>query len=171
MTNYLTHLSKLKFNREACIQEIYDLGLKPYNLREKESWDDIYGAVWKDEEIHLRHRKQTGVISKGEEIIRLKYILSNALKEVVTPVATLHRRNTPLPMHKDKMECSINIVLDGDEAPITFEDVGDIYYNAAIVNVSQMHCVKLNPEPRLLLKFCIRKTKYMECVEKLNAFI
>lgn len=171
MKGYIQSLSKLGFNKDKLIENINDAKLRPYDLRNKSEWDTIYGAIWKNESIHIRHRKQTGIMNSGNEVLRLKNIISNIIGEEVKPVATLHRKDAPLPMHKDKMQCSINIVLSGNISPITFEDIGDVYYETALINVSKMHCVKPSNEPRLLLKYCIEKTPYEICEEKLNAFI
>lgn len=163
------HLN-LDYNQEKLIQEIYDYKLKPYNLREKDKWNSVYGANWVAEEVNIRHRKHTGIIDEGEEILRIRNFLDNALETKTRAVATLHRRNTPLPMHKDNMPCCINIVLEGNISPITFKDAGDIYYTCALINVSEYHMVKPEDKPRLLLKYCITDKSYKQCSEILNAY-
>lgn len=168
MQDYLRHLD-LPYDADCLIKEIYNTGLKPYNLRERQNWDSVYGAEWVSEEVNIRHRKHTGIIDSGHHILDLKNYLDSILATETKAVATLHRKNTPLPMHKDNMPCCINIVLEGNISPITFRDVGDIYYTCALINVSEYHYVKSEPEPRLLLKFCVSDKSYKECKEIFDA--
>lgn len=169
LQDYLTHLN-LEYNKEKLIQEVYDYKLKPYDLRKKDNWDSVYGAEWIDKEVNIRHRKHTGIIDEGDEILRIQSLLDDLLKTTTKAVATLHRRNTPLPMHKDNMPCCINIILEGNISPITFKDIGDIYYTCALINVSKYHMVKAEEDPRLLLKYCITDKSYKQCSEMINVF-
>lgn len=77
--------------------------------------------------------------------------------------------NTHVPMHSDSGTiCSVNILLEEDSAPITFEDIGDVYYRCAFVNVGgKRHMVKSWPEERVLLKYSIKNRSYEECLRKI----
>ena len=77
--------------------------------------------------------------------------------------------NTHVPMHSDSGTiCSVNIILEEDAAPITFEDIGDVYYRCAFVNVGgKRHAVKSWPEERWLLKYSIKDRSYEECLRKI----
>lgn len=66
--------------------------------------------------------------------------------------------------HSDHMTISaFNIILDAD-GPITWEKIGDVYYNCALLNVREVHSVKTN-SPRLLLKLAIFDKEYKEILE------
>lgn len=170
MNEYLTHLN-LDYDQNKLIDEIYENKLKAYDLRNRNSWDSVYGAEWVAEEVNIRHRKHTGILNEGEHILELKSKFDNILKTETRAVATLHRKNTPLPMHRDNMPCCINIVLEGNISPITFKEVGDIYYKCALINVSEYHMVKSEDEPRLLLKYCITDKSYNECKILLSEYL
>ena len=77
--------------------------------------------------------------------------------------------NTHVPMHRDSGTiCSVNIILEEGLAPITFEDIGDIHYRCAFINVGgQRHAVQAWPEERWLLKYSIKDRSWEECVRKI----
>ena len=68
-------------------------------------------------------------------------------------------------MHPDKNTlCAINIVLSDTYGPIEFEDLGEIYYDCAILNLQKKHAVPSFPEERVLLKFSIFDVSYKDAL-------
>lgn len=87
---------------------------------------------------------------------------SRAGKEIISHVQFYRLdAESELPMHRDPMRkarCAVNILLDDYNAPITFEEIGDVYYKVALVDVSRAkHMVKAYPKDRRLVKFTISK--------------
>ena len=84
-------------------------------------------------------------------------------------VAYKQYANTSVHMHVDPAtECSVNIVLSDDYAPVIFEDYGEIHYECALFNTSLNHAVPKYSEERLLLKFSFLDTSYDKVREMLN---
>ena len=74
--------------------------------------------------------------------------------------------HSEIPMHADHGTIScINILLSDTYAPITFEDIGDVTYECALVNVAQRHAVKSHPEERILLKLSIFDKSYEDVLK------
>ena len=66
-------------------------------------------------------------------------------------------------MHSDiNTKCCINIILSKDSAPIVFEDIGEVTYKCALLNITKRHMVPAFHLERLLLKFSIFDKTYEE---------
>ena len=70
-------------------------------------------------------------------------------------------------MHRDLLDtrASINVVLSERSAPITMEDIGDTYYDAALIIIRLLHGVKKHPDLRVVLKFSISDKEYQDVLE------
>tara|TARA_B110000285_G_C15022105_1_gene562154 strand:- start:230 stop:751 length:522 start_codon:yes stop_codon:yes gene_type:complete len=170
MKDYVHHL-KLECDFEELKKEIKQLKVSPYNLRDKNNWDESLKAKWRDKELNVRHRKTSGYIDcEGKEINRIVEYFKNILNCEIKPVYTIQRKNTELPMHRDSevMLASINILLEDNYIPITFEDIGEVNYKIALINISKYHMVKSQDIDRELLKLCIFNKSFNECKELLN---
>ena len=77
------------------------------------------------------------------------------------------KENTVLPEHVDNgTQCSVNIILTDDAAPVTFSGI-DYYYSQALLNTTVPHSVTNGPKERILLKISI----FDETYEQLSARI
>ena len=73
-----------------------------------------------------------------------------------------------IPYHHDgRPKCSINILLSEDNAPITFEDIGDVHYKCALLDVKKKHMIKAHDKDRWLFNLSILEKTYDECLERL----
>ena len=71
------------------------------------------------------------------------------------------KANSSVHMHIDPATlCSINIIVSEDNAPVIFEEFGEIYYKCALFNTSLNHAVPAHNKERLLLKFSYLDTPY-----------
>tara|TARA_Y100001954_G_C15781621_1_gene590139 strand:+ start:645 stop:1706 length:1062 start_codon:yes stop_codon:yes gene_type:complete len=72
-----------------------------------------------------------------------------------------------LPTHTDRgHEVSFNIVLSEKRSPITFNEVGDVEYEQALINVSKKHSVKKHSDERLLMKYLVYDIQFDEAVKR-----
>jgi hypothetical protein len=90
-----------------------------------------------------------------------------------------HAPNTDLLPHVDpKCRCSINFVLSGADAPVTFHEsliktgvAGgasvDYYYEQAVLNTFLPHSVKSSDTERILFKICILNESYESVVSRI----
>ena len=100
----------------------------------------------------------------GSEVKKLKTYFQDLFGVKILPRFLKQQANFEIPMHKDygTIAC-INILLTDERSPITFEDIGDVDYECALVNVAERHMVKPHPEERLLLKLSVFDKTYEEC--------
>ena len=76
--------------------------------------------------------------------------------------------NTEVPMHADNgTQTCINIVLSDNYGPITFEDIGDVHYTCALLDVKKKHMIRAHDKDRWLFNLSILEKTYDECVKKL----
>ena len=109
---------------------------------------------------------QGHVIETYPEINRVQTQICNLLEcKNIQPRYYKQEINTAVPMHPDKNTlCAINIVLSDTYGPIEFEDLGEIYYDCAILNLQKKHAVPSFPEERVLLKFSIFDISYKDAL-------
>lgn len=80
--------------------------------------------------------------------------------------------NMEVPLHVDiGGQCAVNILLKGDNAPITFEDWGDIHYDCALIDIMQKHGVPAHPNERWLFRITIFDRSYEEMRNDLGHLI
>lgn len=69
---------------------------------------------------------------------------------------------TVLPYHKDHgTQCSINVLLSGNAAPISF-DGHEYYYRNCLLNTQESHAVYNGPSPRVLFKISIKDQSFQK---------
>jgi hypothetical protein len=73
--------------------------------------------------------------------------------------------------HEDYAETSValNFTFDDGVAPLTFRDVGDIYYKCCLFNVANFHSVKPSSIDRLMMRITPINVNYQEICKKLDA--
>ena len=98
---------------------------------------------------------------KGGEALRLSEKIANIVNlevEYLKPQFLKLYKGEELRWHVDKLvRVGINFVLKGNSTPVQFLDYPEpIYYDNAILNTSEMHCVPfMKDEDRILLKMRI----------------
>lgn len=159
MNKYYTHLN-FDYNTEALIKEAALANYKPFESGNQNGnfWD--YAPTW------MQGRVKDFI--NFPEVERLtKFIAHKINSSDVRPRFYKQEANTELPMHRDQnTKCCVNIVLSKSSAPIMWEDIGNVSYNCALLNITQSHAVSAFPEERLLLKFSIFDVEYEEAVRR-----
>lgn len=161
MKEYYTHLD-FGYDKNALIAEAEIATYKPFESGYNNGTFFSYAPTW------LQGRVTD--FDKFPEVKRLTdYIAHKINSSDVRPRFYRQEANTAVPMHRDQnTKCCVNIVLSKKTAPITFEDIGDINYECALLNITQSHEVKEYPEERLLLKFSIFDVDYEDAIERWN---
>ena len=128
----------------------------------QDSWFE-YAPTWKYGRCDGRQNTAKRHVKELED-----YFVDMFDAEIVTNFI-IQDANTCVPMHSDSGTiCSVNILLEENSAPITFEDIGDVHYKCALVNVGgKRHMVKSWPEERVLLKYSIKNRSYEECLRRI----
>ena len=156
MDEFLTHLD-LPFSRELLLKEANNgTEFKPFDsVPNTTSWFN---------------KPSTWLVGKVDdvticpEVNRLLAIIKARMDCVdVRPRYYKQEANTEVPLHADiNTLCSVNIILVDDFAPIIFEEIGEVTYKCALLNISKAHAVPPHPEIRYLLKYSIFDKTYEE---------
>jgi hypothetical protein len=148
---YLTHLN-LEYDKNELKDEVGELDFKPFA----------------PEQYYFRN---TWLKARLREHIFMYPHIENLHKQLPGSIIVAYKQlaNTSVHMHVDPAtECSVNIVLSDDFAPVIFEDYGEINYECALFNTSLNHAVPAYDKERLLLKFSFLDTSYDKIREMLN---
>tara|TARA_A100001388_G_scaffold74281_2_gene52699 strand:- start:1412 stop:1927 length:516 start_codon:yes stop_codon:yes gene_type:complete len=161
--DYLTHL-KIDYNVDKLILESELIDFKPLRIKSKKAKGTPFENFPSWEFGHMK--KPFGDIAKVTQYFESLFDVD------IDPRYLKQHANTEVPMHSDNgTQTCINILLSDNFGPITFEDIGDIQYECALINVSKRHAVKKHSEERLLLKLSIFDKTYEECYNRLPASI
>ena len=128
-----------------------------------ENWKQAtFFGYSKDGEDHIDNYKETKKVTD--------YFKNILQSDDIRPRFYILDSNTSVPEHTDQnTKCGINIILSKDAGPIRFKNVGDYFYNTALLNVSQTHDVPAWPgEDRLLLKISIMDVDFYTAKERLE---
>lgn len=148
---YVTHLN-LQYDKEELKDEVSELDFQPFA----------------PEQYYFR---KTWLKARLKENIVMYPHIEDLHKQLPGSIIVAYKQyaNTSVHMHVDPAtECSVNIVLSDDYAPVIFEDYGEIHYECALFNTSLNHAVPKYSEERLLLKFSFLDTSYDKVREILN---
>ena len=148
---YVTHLN-LEYDKSELKDEVSELDFKPFA----------------PEQYYFRN---TWLKARLREHIFMYPHIENLHKQLPGSIIVAYKQlaNTSVHMHVDPAtECSVNIVLSDDFAPVIFEDYGEINYECALFNTSLNHAVPAYNKERLLLKFSFLDTSYDKLREMLN---
>ena len=148
---YVTHLN-LRYDKEKLKEEVSELDFKPFSPKECYFRNTWLKARLRENIVMFPHIEDLHMQLPGSVIVAYKQLA-----------------NTSVHMHVDPAtECSVNIVLSDDYAPVIFEDYGEILYEYALFNTSLNHAVPKYSKERLLLKFSFLDTSYERVKEMLN---
>ena len=102
------------------------------------------------------------------EIHRLSNLFKKVIEcKIIKPRFYKQEAGTSVPFHSDlNTKCCINIILSSKAAPIVFEDIGEVTYKCALLNITKRHMVPEFNTERLLLKFSIFDKSYEEARER-----
>ena len=153
--DYYTQLN-LNYSTRMLIEESLMVHYKPFETgKNTGSWFD-HAPTWMQ-----GHVRDTRLY---QEVHRLKNIIEKYTgSRDVRPRFYKQENRTKVPMHADHNTlCCVNIILSNRAAPIVFEDIGEVVYRCALLNITQRHMVPEFKTERLLLKFSIFDKTYEE---------
>ena len=153
--DFITDLD-LEYSRDELYQQAKTFEYKPFQVKRAKSKWFRETETWMYTNIDGKEGAIGKVTSQIEKIFNLK---SDDYKVYIFD----QEKDTDVPMHKDLSPCAIIIQLSEDHGPITFEEIGDIEYEAALVNTQKEHQVKSHKSNRIILKYCLQNKTYEEC--------
>ena len=165
MQKYYLVLNKLFFYPEKLIEESKKLEWSPFEKATGKT-GNFFDHVpdWLTSKIDN--------IIEFPEVERIHRILEYVTESKdIRPRFYRQKKNFEIPPHKDlNTTCAVNFLVSQEPGPITFTDIGDIYYKVALLNLQQEHSVKKSEGERILLKFSFFDVSYEECKDKLKIF-
>ena len=169
--DYIYHID-LEYNREKLLQEALQLNFNAFpSLSAISKTKNIPTTSWFDKPPtwlsgFFNEDKRVN-FDQFPETATLHSYIENKIGCSTTIRVYKQQENTELPMHRDLLDtrASINVVLSERSAPITMEDIGDTYYDAALINIRLLHGVKKHPDLRVVLKFSISDKEYQDVLE------
>ena len=157
--NHFYYNLDIEYDEAKLLEEVKALELKPFKMpKAKNPW-------FQSNDKFLVNRPE-----KEGEIGRLAALLEEKTGAEVNPIVFLLKAGEGMPTHKDpaSLGCTVNLKLEGN-APITFENLGDVHYKFAVLNtVGEEHLVKVDESDRLMLKFNMVGKSYAECRDALQ---
>ena len=176
ITDYLYNIN-LSYDKTKLLEEMNNITFNPFNdlgPQQRGNWEAagqrMMQRISKIPKGHWFDNPPTWlqghVVDTYPEINKVQTQISNLLKcKDIRPRYYKQQINTPVPMHQDKGTlCAINILLSDTYGPIEFEDLGEIYYDCAILNLQKKHAVPAFSKERVLLKYSIFDVPYREAL-------
>ena len=112
-----------------------------------------------------------------EKVMQEKYLDNNKIIQSKLQLTfLLTKANEEIIKHNDLWESSIalNIRFYEDTSPITFTDIGDVFYKIGLLNVKHEHMVKASSKDRLVFRITPLNQDYQyvcECFDKAGLLI
>jgi len=171
---YFKHLT-FKYDENKLKKEFKQYQLNPFRISEKELSqdhshfnDDYNPNSWFNvTDTWLYHRIRN--FNNAPEINRIYQDLTLKLGFISTSIFK-QLSGSEVPFHSDygKVRCAVNIILSSNSAPIVFEDIGEVSYKCALINITKRHKVPSFSKERLLLKFNIFDVEYKDAEQILS---
>jgi hypothetical protein len=111
------------------------------------------------------------IVSKLETVLDKEFINTNQLNENIAVRFYLQKQGAVLVTHQDYPESNValNFTFDANIAPITFSDIGDVYYKCCLLNVDQFHSVGASPIDRLMMRITPMNFNYQDVCKRFDA--
>ena len=164
VNNYYNHLN-IDYSSHMLRDESFLVHYSPFKSgRTSGSWFDN-ATTWLQGRVH-----DTRMYT---EIHRLSNFFKKVIEcNIIKPRFYKQEAGSSVPMHSDmNTKCCINIILSKDSAPIVFEDIGEVTYKCALLNITKRHMVPAFHLERLLLKFSIFDKTYEEARLSLKNYL
>jgi len=148
----------INYNKKLLLEESKKINYKPFESGYKEdSWFD-YQPNW------LYGKINRNDICNFCEIYKvMNYIVDKTGVTDIRPRIYKQLPNIEVPIHVDlSTKSAINIILNNNYAPITFDEIGDVIYECALFDTTKKHMVKAHSELRIVLKFSIFDKSFEE---------
>lgn len=165
MDNYYLKLNKLFFYPDKLLNESKNIQWAPFEKATGKT-----GNFFDRVEEWLMGKVED--VEQFPEVERIHRILEYVTESKdIRPRFYRQQKKFEVPAHKDlNTTCAVNLLISANPGPITFTDIGDVDYKAALLNLQQEHSVKPSEGERILLKYSIFDTTYKECRDRLNIF-
>ena len=108
------------------------------------------------------------IVTKIESVLDTSYLTDNILTDNMGVRFYLQKQGADLIEHQDYPESSValNFTFDDNVAPLSFSEIGDVYYQCCLFNVSHFHFVKPSPIDRLMLRLTPMNSNYQDVCDK-----
>lgn len=164
LRDYCVNLN-LNYSTRMLVEESLMVHYAPFETgKNTGSWFD-HAPTWMQG--HVRDTRLCREVHRLKNIIE-KYTGSRDVR----PRFYKQENRTKVPMHADHNTlCCVNIILSNKAAPIVFEDIGEVEYKCALLNITERHMVPEFKTERLLLKFSIFDVSYEKAREGLQEYV
>lgn len=108
------------------------------------------------------------IVTKLESVLDTPFLIDNSLNDNIGIRFYLQKQGADLIEHQDYPESSValNFTFDDNVAPLSFSEIGDVYYRCCLFNVSHFHYVKPSPLDRLMLRITPMNSNYQDVCDK-----
>ena len=175
---------KIKFDKNKLLKESSLVRYNAINVKNLERYRRL-GFIGKNDSISydvedknwFNNQKDWKISSKVEdnpntESYRLHEMFKDVLKvDNLEPRFLTQKRGTNAHYHIDgETKCAINFLVRGGQTPISFKNVGNFFYDVALINTHHLHSVpEQKGNDRVLFKLRINQMTYDNAKEKLIA--
>jgi hypothetical protein len=111
------------------------------------------------------------IVSKLETVLDTEFLIGDELTDHMGVRFYLQKQGAELIEHQDYPESNValNFTFDDNVAPLSFSEIGDVYYRCCLFNVSHFHYVKPSPLDRLMLRVTPMNSDYQMVCNKFAA--
>ena len=175
---------KIKFDKNKLLKESSLVRYNAINEKNLERYRRL-GFIGKNDSISydvedknwFNNQKDWKISSKVEdnpntESYRLHEMFKDVLEvDNLEPRFLTQKRGTNAHYHIDgETKCAINFLVRGGQTPISFKNVGNFFYDVALINTHHLHSVpEQKGNDRVLFKLRINQMTYDNAKEKLIA--
>jgi len=157
---HFTHLN-FKYDKERLIKDLDSVEYVDFKLNDPKNAQNSFF-------IHAPGWQICRDIDHIEEVNRISTYFKNLFETNIRNQFFKQMPGCEIPFHHDgRPKCSINILLSENNSPITFEEIGDVYYDCALLNIKKKHMIKSSKTERWLFNLSILDKTYEECIERL----
>ncbi len=102
------------------------------------------------------------IVSKLETVLDTEFLIGDELTDHIGVRFYLQKQGAELKEHRDYPESNValNFTFDDNVAPLSFSEIGDVYYRCCLFNVLHLHYVKTSPLDRLMLRLTPMNSDY-----------
>lgn len=111
------------------------------------------------------------IVSKLEIVLGVNFLIGDELNDDMGVRFYLQKQGAELIEHQDYPESNvaINFTFDENIAPLSFSEIGDVYYKCCLFNVAHSHYVKPSPIDRLMLRLTPMNSDYQTVCDKFQS--
>lgn len=137
-----------------------------------DEWFNKQSSWWVAKVQNLSHAPVIKkVVLKLQSVLDTEYLVDDELTDRLGVRFYLQKQGAELIEHQDYPESNValNFTFDDNVAPLSFSEIGDVYYRCCLFNVSHFHYVKASPLDRLMLRVTPMNSDYQTVCDKFAA--